>query len=400
MINGLIKKNKPSTIKGDSKLNTLKKIYDLPVTSYEEQVDRNFFNYVKQRHFFLVLTVFDPKGRILIVRDFSKNHGWELPGGSIKAHDIDNIFSAAQNVINRMVRTELYDVQPIALIQNNFYDQKGKKFIHQGIALIARTSGRIEASQDIEWGFFLKLPETMFTANRKIAALGLEIFSRKKYKPAVNEVTSSETVSWRYKFHQLIVNKTIGLWPSWQLKQAIMQVIGRDARTILDTSCGDDKFALSLARSLQPNLLVCNDISTRHLDFLSKKALATHMTHILFTNHDILDLPFTQKFDIAISKNTLHHLNADQDKKTVIKNLRRLATKSIIVDIEDPSTSLKARLWNMYYVKFLKDQGKNFLTLKKLDQLLSECFRKKEYQIKRVFTLRGTYLLATVEPGK
>lgn len=400
MKNGL-KKRSNHTFQGiDHEFDILKKLYDLPTIFHRELVDRDFLKYVKQRHFFIIIAIFDLEGRILIIRDFGKSYGWELPGGSIDTTIVNDIHAAAQLTAKKTVGVNLYDIQPIALIKNYFNYQIEKVVTHHGLALIGRTNNSVRAGRDIEWGFFKGLPKTMFMANREIAKLAFEVLKQKRYQPATEEVIATELASWRHVAHQVIVNKTIGYRPSQQLRKAVIQAIGKGVQSIVDTSCGDDELALVVARVLQPMLVVCNDISTRHLSALKRKAHQSMFpTTIIFTNHDILDLPFNYIFDVSLSKNTLHHLRSDKDKQTLIKTLKRLAEKVVIIDIEDPTaTSLKARLWNKYYVNFLKDQGHYFLTWKKLDQILSACCQKNEYRIKRISTFRGNYLMAIIEP--
>ena len=138
MISGLTKrhdKNRKALI--HESFSILEKFYELPTIEHIEEVSREFFTYIKKRHYFLVVAVFDMQDRLLIIRDFSKNHGWELLGGSVDNYPIWDYAAAAEFMSQKMINANLFDVQPIAFIKNKF-KYKTNTVYHEGIALIGR----------------------------------------------------------------------------------------------------------------------------------------------------------------------------------------------------------------------------------------------------------------------
>lgn len=114
---------------------------------------------------------------------------------------------------------------------------------------------------------------------------------------------------------------------------------------------------------------------------------------IIFTNHNVLSLPFKIKFDLVIFKNTLHHVGKAYQKE-VIENLKKISKQLIIVDIDDPKNkSFKSRIWNKYYVYMLGDQGESFLTHDQFKDCIGESTNQKFGSIK---TIKGEYLYSSI----
>lgn len=72
-----------------------KNIYNLPELIYKEKVSWEFLRFYKKTHYFVIIAIYNPRKEILLVRDFEKNIGWEIPGGGINKNediivDIDN----------------------------------------------------------------------------------------------------------------------------------------------------------------------------------------------------------------------------------------------------------------------------------------------------------------------
>lgn len=401
MKNGLTKKeaNQQSLqlLRLERSFSLLRNIYNLPTIEHKEVANEAFFKYVKQKHFFLIIAVFDLQDRILILRDFGRNFGWELLGGSIGPKPILDYGEAAQRISQSTLGTYLFDIQPIAFAKNNF-SYKTQKITHEGLVLIARVNGKINADETLEWGFFKDLPSSMFTANHEIAHMAVQTIKKKFYKPAIAEITSVESMPIRSFFHKYFIKTTVGAIASYQLKKGILKYFTTEIDSFLDTSCGDDNMFLQVAHKLKPSLIVCNDISIHHLQLQKKRAKKANLSmNVIFTHHDVLDLPLNYKFDVVFSKNTLHHFKNDTDIYNVLKTFKKLGRSIVLVDIEDIETSLLARIWNAYYRIFLNDQGQHFLSYKKLKKILKRSFEKNEYSLTRIRTIRGNYLLAHIK---
>ncbi len=375
----------------------LKQLYNLPTLLHNEVVDDDFFQYVKQRHSFLVIAAFDEEGRILILRDFARRGGWELLGGSINDENFHDISEAAQLIASKNLGVTLYDIQPIASLINNF-SNNSETITHYGLVVIGRINGHVRAKSDFDWGLFKKLPSSMFTSNKSAAELAIKIISNQKYSPALEEVTSSSELSWQHHFHKKFVHPLLGRRSSLQIKEVLLSHLHPPFTSILDASCGDDSFVLTLSAKFKPKVVVCNDISHKSISFL-KKILKKNKfsSSYIFTTHDLLGLPFKFSFDLAIFKNTLHHLKSDQDILTLLTSLKAIAKEIIIVDIEDPTNStFLAWLWNRYYVWFLKDQGHHFVSRSRLKKMIDAVFPHSSNHIHTIKTVKGNYLFVHI----
>jgi hypothetical protein len=123
---------------------------------------------------------------------------------------------------------------------------------------------------------------------------------------------------------------------------------------------------------------------------------------IVFTNHDLRDLPFNGDnnepiFDVIILKNTLHHLKK-KDVFRVLQQLQKIGRLIIIVEIEDPlHSSLLARIWNFYYVHFLKDIGTDFLTYEQFKFIVNKCVQNGNKAVfNSINTIKGKYLFGII----
>ncbi len=105
-----------------------------------------------------------------------------------------------------------------------------------------------------------------------------------------------------------------------------------NAQKIIDVSCGDDTMVHQLAKDHE-KLIVANDISRSQVQLLK-----TSYVNILSTNHNASHLPFKDKiFDIAICKNTLHHMPHRLNLLSMLYSMKRIAKKIILVEIENPN---------------------------------------------------------------
>ena len=102
----------------DNILDIYKKIYDLPEFSQTEKVDFNFFRLCEKNYNFVVVSAYNEKHEFLLTRDLNKDIGWELVGGYIK--DGESIIDAANRVVLRETGLIIDELQPIAIINNNF----------------------------------------------------------------------------------------------------------------------------------------------------------------------------------------------------------------------------------------------------------------------------------------
>ncbi len=384
-------------MKIETTINIIKEIYNLPTIKHREEVNLEFFNHIRKKHYFITITLFDFKNRLFIFRDFGKNYGWELLGGSIN-NTIFDFHDAIQKIAEKTIETRVFDIQPIAFIQNQF-DYKKSSITHIGISFIARPLNKLNVKADIEWGFMKTLPPKMFMANLKIAELAFKIIKQTINTPLFKEVAISENLSLRRLLHKNLINPLFDKFSSDKIKKYIFKNLTDEFKTFLDVSSGDDDLIINIADKFNPDLIVCNDISPASLNFLKRKINNTKLEEkIIFTNHNILELPFKYKFDVIFCKNTFHHFKNDQEILDALRIFKNLGRKILIIDIEDPRNStILAKIWNKYYVYFLRDQGGYFLNKEKFKKLLSRCFLASEFVIKDISTIKGNYLLAVIK---
>lgn len=85
------------------------------------------------------------------------------------------------------------------------------------------------------------------------------------------EVSTNEKYRNRYKFHNDFIKKYI-LTEKRKKKAEFTELIKnniKDASSIIDVSCGEDKFIFNLSRDLGINLAVGNDISWSQIGLMS-----------------------------------------------------------------------------------------------------------------------------------
>lgn len=64
-----------------------KKVYKLPELKYEERISGDFFNLYNKKHYFVIVSIYNLKNEILLIRDLNKTVGWELPGGHVNDNE-------------------------------------------------------------------------------------------------------------------------------------------------------------------------------------------------------------------------------------------------------------------------------------------------------------------------
>jgi ubiquinone/menaquinone biosynthesis C-methylase UbiE len=65
--------------------------------------------------------------------------------------------------------------------------------------------------------------------------------------------------------------------------------------------------------------------------------MPNHLANLIYTNHNAAHLPFKHHaFDIAICKNTLHHMPHRSQLIQLLESIKKVAKKAIFVEIENP----------------------------------------------------------------
>lgn len=385
-----------------------KKIYNLPTVTSECSVSKKLFQYCLRKKYFVLLLLYDDEGKIYFDRNMSDSLSWGLPGGSVK--DTETINQAlnriAQNVVKDII---ICDVEPVTLIENIF-DYKNKKFIHYGMGFIARVRNKYIINNNKLTGSFIEVNDEEYTfINRLASKKVVEVF-KNRFNDIIaktdnyfqdNEIVINEKYKNRYKFHNNIIKRFILTEKRKRRKEfteIITSAVGNSS-SIIDVSCGDDKFIFELSRNLEMKLTVGNDISWSQIESLNEK-----YQEVIFTNHNAVSLPFIDKiFDVAYCSNTLHHMPNKKTLISLLNSIEKIANKIIVVEIENPEiTGGFAKLLNKYwYTKFLKDVGGAYLSEHQFKMIISDIFADKYNIDFKIFeNIMGKYMIAIIERKK
>jgi len=366
-----------------------KKIYELPELKHEEKVSGEFFESYKRRHYFVIVSIYNLKDEVLLIRDFNKAIGWELPGGYVNNNE------SIEEAINRITLNEtglnIDELSPVAIIKNIF-KCGDKKIIHSGIAFMALSRGSVKAyPKNFQAHFTNEIPKKIAYQNDKILSLVRERL-RNKVHPPFEEIDSVKKFSLLYLLHRYVI-KHIGNFSSRKIKRVIFDLIEGKPNSILDASCGESSIVNELYEKYKPEICIGNDISWKTITLMKNKNPS-----VFYTNHNVLNLPYKIKFDLVIFKNTLHHIKKEHQKE-VLSNLKKMAKQLIIIDVDDPQNStFRSKLWNSYYVYLLGDQGDSFLTFNEFKKMFnSEEFAGYRLKTGVIKTIKGSYFYASVK---
>lgn len=286
-----------------------KKIYKLPELEYEERMSNSFFKLCKKKHYFVIVSIYNLKQEILLIRYFNKSIGWELPGGYI----INN--ESMEQTISRITHDEtgldIDELLPVAIVRNIF-KYGNKTIIHSGIAFMALSRGGVKFyPKNAQTCFASIIPQKIAYQNDKIISIVKQKLNAKKCAPPFREIDSlkNKKFSITYFLHKYII-KHIGSISSSKIKKSVFSLIREWPKTILDVSCGESSIINELCNKYKPEICIGNDISWKAITLMKKKNPT-----VLFTNHNVLDLPYKMKFDLVIFKNTLHHIEKCRQKK-------------------------------------------------------------------------------------
>lgn len=207
--------------------------------------------------------------------------------------------------------------------------------------------------------------------------------------PPQDEIDAVASHPHRHAIHRAAVMPLLKPFSSAILRRAIREEVG-DAASVLDVSCGDDELIVSLAAAGRD--CVANDVC---LNLMKARAAEGASHDVVYTLHNVVQLPFAKRFEAAVCKNTVHHLD-EVETVRAFAELDRLADEVVIVDVLDISSSARAKAFNAYYRLFLGDQGRHFLTFEEFSSRISAGFPKRSVRFRQINTVKGRYALAHV----
>lgn len=375
-----------------------KNLYSLPVIEKEYTVSKDILDYCKKRDLFIIIAVYNELGQIFCLRNFEGDAiKWALPGGSIRSNLDETIEDAVFRVINAILKVEVCNLRPVSYNLNRFIYEHDSKIViqHRGLSFMAQACSKIP--EEVIGKFLEKEEEIQNVtrwASRDVYKGAKEFLLNYSSIPPDKEISTARKYKKRYDFHRKFVSRLFKKFSSAKVNKKITELIDPECKIILDTACGDDKLIFDIAP--RADLCVGNDISWETVSYLIKNNTAPN---IVFTNHNITELPFAEKyFDVAICKNTLHHLRNAGELEMLFDSLKKVAKKIILVDIEDPKNSMiSSKIWNYYYKKFLGDLGGAFFNKKQFEDVVKWYFHENEKSFDYVQTIKGKYMFAGIK---
>lgn len=381
-----------------------KTIYDLPHVKIESKVSKSLFDYCLRKKYFVLLLLYDEEGKIYVNRQMSNALFWGLPGGSIKDREtINQTLERLAKTVNPNIK--IGNVEPVISINNSFV-YADQTINHYGLGFIARIRNKNVINTETLTGDFIDInAEEISYVNSAASEKIIEVFL-KRYKELnqrtkrccqENEINTNELYKKRYQIHNNYVKKYI-LTNKRKRKEEFKELLVKlldNPKSIVDVSCGEDKFIFNLSRELGIKQVVGNDISWSQIEFLSDS-----FPEVIFTNHNAASLPFKKNvFDVAFCSNTLHHMPNKETLLSVLKNMYKVSKRMIIVEIENPAiTGGFPHLLNKYwYIKFLKDVGGAYLSSSQFQIIIKSLFSEKaEIKFDSFRNITGNYMIAEV----
>lgn len=373
-------------------ISTYKNIYNLPDLMHKEKVAWEFLRFYKKIHYFVIVAVYNSKKEILLVRDLNKNIGWEIPGGGVDKNE--DIIDAIRRIVLKETGLEIDELEPVAILKN-FFACEEKTILHSGLAFMAMSRGKIKKHHKNIQSLFIKdIQVKTVYQNNKIINIVQKKLNEKQHGLPCNEIDSIKNYFPRYLFyvfHKYFI-KQIGMLSSIKINKKILNLVNGKPKSILDVSCGDSLLIDKLYKKYNPEICIANDISWETINFIKNKVT----NDIILTNHNMLNIPFKNIFDLIIFKNTLHHIDAKHQSE-LIDNLKKISRQLIIVDIDSPLySSVLSKLWNIYYRYFLGDCGNFFLSFKKFRKMIENETKEHEHKIGFINTIKGKYFFASL----
>jgi SAM-dependent methyltransferase len=236
----------------------------------------------------------------------------------------------------------------------------------------------------------------MFFANKLILKKAFKIIKNKKIFAPQDEIKNANKHIFLKFFHKYLINQFFKNFSSLKIRSKIIQHIPRGSESFLDASCGDDDFIVKICKKYNFKYLIANDIAFQNIYFLSKRI--KECNNILFTNHNILDLPYSKKIDVVLCKNTLHHMHNYKQQILLLKSLKRISRRIILIDIEDPKRSnFLSKLFNKYYNYLLGENQDLFLNYDEFRELIKKVFYDKKIKFEIINTIKGKYMMAVID---
>lgn len=387
----------------ESLINLYKELYGLPTFTRTYEVTPVLFNYCQTKEFFVNMVALHGD-KVFLGRSLGHELGWLLPGSSVRSRDVERFEDAVSRILARDIpKIDMVELQPIAVLEKK-YHYDGDEVLHRGLSFISRvrrpSPSEIHRNDDIK-GRFVSIfdEEELNRLNDFEKRLIVTARSYVKHRtPGQEEMVDQEIDSTRsishagHKIHT-IIKPIFKPFSSGKIKAKILSYI-KSEYSVLDVACGDDDFIFELAKKCK--LCVGNDIEWNQVKERKGPSI-DRPSNLIFFNHDARHLPFRQRFDFTLCKNLLHHMTATEDVVGLLRSLRKVSKRILIVDPENPRTTTRGKIWNIYYRKVLDDQGQKFFNRDAFETTLRDYFNGDKIEFHYERTIKGNYMFTYVE---
>ena len=309
---------------------------------------------------------------------------YTLPSGTFKPDSHDNLVDTARAVATRYLLSEMVgEIYPLTYFKNTFHcgDDEHE---HHGVGMLCRLSITGHEYQSLYSSKGGKLPGLLLNAetlekkhfshywNLELFNQALE-FLKSGFHENEEEIMSSSSLKARNLIHKFIFKpafKLVKTVPTKEFTEKLIDLVNESNEAgekikYLDIACGNDYHGISLAQGcLESGDVIVNDLAWLSVSQI-KSSNHLKLDNLFFTNHSAAIANYRDNaFNICVCKNVLHHIRDGNELEKVLSNLLRVTSDVIIVqDYENPIKEKGLPYYiNLYYQKFLYDQGNNFLT--------------------------------------
>jgi 2-polyprenyl-3-methyl-5-hydroxy-6-metoxy-1,4-benzoquinol methylase len=376
-------------------------LYNLPRLQYLQHTCAQTISYIEKKSWFIILVLYTNDGEVYVEHDGSSR--WLL-WGSIKCNE--QIHDAIQRITQRAhPDIKISDVCPINLIDNTFCHKDHAATLH-GIVFAARIRNKSCVEDTLQWGTF-PITDDLIQSIHKYGNKDVLQYFYSNIMPKLvlyssdmqeEEILINEQMQLRYKIHGIRgkpLLRLFGINKNYIIKDWIIEQC-RDEQKIIDVSCGEDNLVRCIAQGSN-KIVIGNDISRSQIWITPH-----HLSNLIYTNHNAANLPFKYRaFDVAICKNTLHHMPHRLQLTQLLASMKKIAKKMIFVEIENPEVTgwIPWKIHKHLYRGFLKDAWGAYIDQIQFTDLMQAVYSKTHTIETGIFkTPQGNYFRAVVAP--
>ncbi len=210
------------------------------------------------------------------------------------------------------------------------------------------------------------------------------------------EIEASNNLGWRLFVHRNFIKPLYYLLSNLIIKRAVLkyaETLSLDEQSLIcDVGCGYDHLAIDVAKKYG-SIALLNDPVSNPVIQMSRKRI---YPKAIFMNENALALKMTRKANLLVCKNILHHMNSFEDIAELFEIISILSNALVIIDPEKPETTILGKIWNIYYRKFLLDQGEKFLDFETFKKSVTQHFPNAQISMKKIRTIKGNFMVAFI----